>query len=144
MSHFKERRQKDCLNCGAVVYGRYCHLCGQENIEPKESFWHLVTHFVYDITHFDGKFFSTVKCLLLKPGFLSKEYIRGRRMSYLNPIKMYVFISAFFSLFFFSIFSPHINLNEKPTTYKEARDKIETRIEILTESLKKRGKSSFC
>jgi hypothetical protein len=102
VSHRPARKQHDCLNCGAVVYGRYCHICGQENVEPKESFWHLVTHFVYDITHFDGKFFSTVKYLLTRPGFLSAEYIVGRRMRYLNPIKMYVFTSAIFFVFFFA------------------------------------------
>lgn len=103
MSHLPERKEKSCLNCGAAIYGRFCHVCGQENIEPKESFWHLVTHFVYDITHFDGKFFSTLKYLLFKPGFLSHEYLRGRRASYLHPIRMYVFTSAFFFLVFFSM-----------------------------------------
>ncbi len=91
------------MNCGVSLYGRYCHVCGQENLEPKESVWHLVNHFFEDITHFDGKFFSTVKYLLRRPGFLSLEYIRGRRASYLNPIRMYVFTSAFFFLIFFTI-----------------------------------------
>lgn len=85
------------------MHGRFCHICGQENIPPKESFWHLVTHFMYDITHFDGKFFSTLKYLLFRPGFLSHEYLRGRRASYLHPIRMYVFTSAFFFLVFFSM-----------------------------------------
>jgi len=97
------------LNCNAVVTGRYCQVCGQENIEPKESFWHLFTHFFYDITHFDGKFFSTVKYLLLKPGFLTAEYVRGRRMSYLHPIRMYVFTSALFFLIYFSFINSHSN-----------------------------------
>jgi hypothetical protein len=120
-------------------------LCGQENIEPKESFWHLVTHFVYDITHFDGKFFSTVKYLLLKPGFLSGEYITGRRSRYLNPIKMYVFISAFFFLFFFSIqppFDPGKAEAEQPT-YTEVKTKIEKRIENLKTNLKDKDNAEF-
>jgi hypothetical protein len=61
-------------------------------------------HFFYDITHFDGKFFSTTKLLFLKPGFLPGEYMVGRRASYLNPIRMYIFTSAFFFLLFFSFF----------------------------------------
>lgn len=88
------------------MIGRYCHECGQENLEPKETVWHLVQHFFNDITHFDGKFFSTVKLLLRKPGFLSAEYIAGRRMSYLNPIRMYVFTSAFFFIILFSLKKP--------------------------------------
>ncbi len=106
MSHIPQRKEKNCLNCGHTVAGRYCQHCGQENVEPKETFWHMVTHFFYDITHFDSSFFHTVHHLLFKPGFLSKEYMNGRRVSYLHPIRMYVFTSAIFFLLFFSIFSP--------------------------------------
>jgi hypothetical protein len=80
------------------VEERYCSRCGQENVEPKESFVHLVGHFFADITHFDSKIFITIKDLLWKPGFLTREYAEGRRMRYLNPIRMYVFISAIFFL----------------------------------------------
>lgn len=111
MSHFPERKEKVCLNCGSLLHGRYCHECGQENIEPKESFWHLTTHFIYDLTHFDGKFFSTLKFLLFRPGFLSREYFKGRRSGYLHPVKMYVFTSALFFLLFFSFYSQYNPFN---------------------------------
>ena len=104
LSHLKERKDKICLNCRTEVHGRFCHVCGQENIEPVETAWHLIQHFLYDLTHFDGKFFSTGKKLITKPGFLSREYVAGRRSSYLNPIRMYIFTSAFFFLIFFSSF----------------------------------------
>jgi hypothetical protein len=103
MSHAPERKEKNCLNCGAIVQGRYCHVCGQENIVPKENFFHLGQHFFYDITHFDSKFFDTVKYLFTRPGFLSKEYNKGRRASYLNPVRMYVFTSAIFFIIFFAL-----------------------------------------
>lgn len=112
MSHIPERKEKDCLNCGAIVQGRYCQVCGQENVVPKETFWHMVTHFFYDITHFDSKFFETIKVLIFKPGFLSKQYMLGRRARYLHPIKMYVFTSAMFFLLFFSFFKPRTNFTD--------------------------------
>ena len=102
MSHHLERKDKNCLNCNTLVAGRYCQKCGQENIEPKESFWQLITHFFNDVTHFDGKFFTSIKVLLFKPGFLSAEYVAGKRMRYLNPIRIYLFTSAIFFLVFFS------------------------------------------
>jgi len=114
VSHTPERAEKNCLNCGATVVGRFCHVCGQENVEPKESFWHLVTHFFNDITHFDGKFFITLKGLLFKPGFLPREYMIGRRASYLNPIRMYVFTSAIFFLLFFAFFQNKESLKIEP------------------------------
>ena len=105
MSHIPQRKEKDCLNCGTLVQGRYCHVCGQENVVPKETFWHMLIHFLYDITHFDSKFFTTLKDLLFKPRFLSREYTKGKRASYLHPVKMYVFTSAIFFLIFFTLLS---------------------------------------
>ena len=125
MSHLKERKEKNCLNCQATLYGRYCHVCGQENLEPKETVWHLVTHFFNDITHFDGKFFSTVKYLMRKPGFLSAEYVAGRRASYLNPIRLYVFTSAIFFLILFAMKDPKDMVHSSSTP-----DKGETLAEL--------------
>ncbi len=122
MSHLKERKQKNCLNCNAQVYGRYCHICGQENLEPAESLWHLVTHFFNDITHFDGKFFSTLRLLLINPGFLSTEYKLGRRNSYLNPVKMYVFTSFVFFFVFFSVYSPNEDILKTTVTVNSIDD----------------------
>ncbi|MEQ1676840.1 MAG: DUF3667 domain-containing protein [Chitinophagaceae bacterium] len=122
MSHIPQRKERDCLNCGTIVQGKYCQNCGQENVVTHETFWHMVTHFFYDITHFDTNFFSTVKYLLFKPGFLSNEYNKGKRASYLHPIKMYVFTSAIFFLLFFSFFGPNLNTantGDNPLTSKE-------------------------
>ena len=122
MSHSKLRTDKTCLNCGAEITGRFCSACGQENIEPKQTVWHLINHFFSDITHFDGKFFVTVKDLFAKPGFLSKEYMIGRRVSYLDPIRMYIFTSAIFFLIFFSLFdvrNKHVSANTSTEIQKD-------------------------
>lgn len=103
MSHQPERTDKDCLNCGELVNGRYCHKCGQENIVWKQSFTSLLKHFIYDVFHFDGKFFDTLKNLFIRPGLVPKEYISGKRAKYLDPIRMYLFTSAVFFIIFFYI-----------------------------------------
>lgn len=104
MGQKKLREGNTCLNCGAIVEARYCPVCGQENIELKESFQSLIGHFIADIIHFDGKFFTTTRYLFTRPGFLSQEYLIGRRARYFHPIRMYVFSSALFFLVFFSLF----------------------------------------
>jgi hypothetical protein len=96
------RKEKKCLNCGADVPDKFCSHCGQANTEPKESFFHLVADFFSDITHYDSKVFVTLKDLIFKAGFLTKEYNAGRRANYLNPIRLYVFISAVFFLVLFA------------------------------------------
>ncbi len=136
MSHFKERKEKICLNCNTEVVGKYCHVCGQENIEPKESAWHLITHFFNDVTHFDGKFFSSLKYLILKPGFLSSEYLKGRRASYLHPIRMYVFTSFVFFLIVFLNAGHHEvqDPQEMKAEYVQEKDSLLAELKAETDS----------
>lgn len=108
LSHHPERVDKTCLNCSTRVIGRFCHVCGQENVETKESFWSLTKHFVYDIIHFDGKFFHTLTAIFRRPGFVARRYTEGKRVSYLHPIRMYLFTSAVFFLVFFSTRKPSV------------------------------------
>jgi len=142
MSHLHERKEKICLNCKSVVYGRFCHVCGQENVEPRESAWGLITHFVYDLTHFDGKFFTTLKYLLFRPGYISREYLRGRRASYLHPIRMYIFTSAFFFLIFFSFISnPEddalVKSEDKRMEFVRQKIKLKNQLQTAPDSLKR-------
>lgn len=113
MSHLKERTEKNCLNCGSEVAGRFCQQCGQENVEVKESFLHLIRHFLEDLTHFDGKLWVTLKLLLFKPAKLTQHYMDGKRATYIHPIRMYLFVSA---VFFFFIFS--FNSTQPPAEMK--------------------------
>lgn len=134
MSHSKERIDKNCLNCNTETVGRFCHICGQENTEPRESFSHLVRHFLEDLTHFDGKFFRTIIQLFTKPGFLASEYIKGRRATYLNPIRFYIFVSAFFFLLLTGVF---MNIKSSPRQKKENAGIGKVMIDFGTELKKK-------
>ncbi|SEW53717.1 DUF3667 domain-containing protein [Chitinophaga arvensicola] len=116
------RKDKHCLNCGTEVPERYCTHCGQENTVPHETFSHLVKHFVADIFHYDSQFLTTLKYLLFRPGFLTREYMAGRRVRYVNPIKLYVFVSF---VFFFGVFS--LYHDEKPEQEKKEAALVATR-----------------
>ncbi|WP_295117380.1 DUF3667 domain-containing protein [uncultured Chitinophaga sp.] len=98
MSVHHLRKDKTCLNCGQEVRERYCTHCGQENTEPHETFGHLVSHFFQDVTHYDSKAWITIRDLMLKPGLLTKLYMAGKRQSFVNPIRMYIFTSFVFFL----------------------------------------------
>lgn len=98
MSSFKLRKEKDCLNCGHVVEKHFCPECGQENIQVKEDAFHMVVHAVADYFHFEHKFFGTIKPLLLKPGKLTEAYVAGKRVSFIHPIRLYIFVSIVFFL----------------------------------------------
>jgi len=111
VSHLPQRKEKNCLNCVTTVVGKYCHLCGQENVEPKESVWHLISHFFNDITHFDGKFFGSFKDLLLSIFFYVYKAMRSfyERKRAKTILKYYMLLFSFlitgaiFMLIFFFI-----------------------------------------
>lgn len=119
MSHQPERKEKNCLNCGTTVVGRYCHVCGQENVETRENFWSLAKHFVFDILHFDGKFWYTLKYLTIRPGMVARQYCEGKRNSYLHPIRMYLFTSAIFFLLFFALKGNQLQIKQNPLSKKD-------------------------
>jgi len=104
LSHSKENKVDRCLNCKTKLVGNFCHACGQKSEHTKDSFWHLVFHFFHDLTHIEVKWFITLKYLITRPGFLSREYLHGRRVAYQHPIRLYVITSAFFFILFFSFF----------------------------------------
>ncbi len=128
MSHNKLRKEKNCLNCGATVEKRFCPECGQENLHPKESFGHLIGHFITDLTHFDNKFFPSIKKLLFSPGFLPNAYAKGQRKKYMNPLSFYLFVSAIFFWLYYTFFAytwgyvPPEQLGEIKVQVKMARE----------------------
>lgn len=94
------RDDDECQNCGYTVELAYCTKCGQKNTETRQPFHHLFTHFIEDLVHYDGAFWKTIKHLLFRPGKLTREYLEGKRQTYVPPVKLYIFISiiTFFSL----------------------------------------------
>lgn len=108
MSQNNITNNKTCLNCNSIVENKFCPNCGQENIEPRKSFSDLFFHFFEDLTHYENAFWKTIKNLLFKPAFLSKEYLSGKRLTYLAPIRLYIFIS--FITFFILAILPNENI----------------------------------
>lgn len=112
MSKSKIRNDKTCLNCRYVVENKFCPNCGQENTDTRKTFHHLFIHFFEDLTHYENAFWRTIKNLLFKPAALTKEYLSGKRLSYLAPVRLYIFIS-FITFLLIAIFPGEINSSEK-------------------------------
>lgn len=151
MGHHELRHDKECQNCGHTVEIEYCSKCGQQNTETRQSFHHLITHTIEDITHYDGNFWKTIKYLLFRPGKLTIEYLMGHRMRYVPPVKLYIFIS-FVCFFLMAVMAPdkehekklkEINKEEISETKKETESKkaviYENDIVSLENKKKKEG-----
>lgn len=113
MSHKSPiRKDKTCLNCNHVVAERYCPNCGQENTDTRKTFYHLFVHFIEDLTHYENAFWKTIRNLLFKPASLTREYLSGKRLSYLAPVRLYIFIS-FVTFLSINMLTPTEDLEEK-------------------------------
>lgn len=93
-----DEETSNCHNCGAAVSYHYCAVCGQETTLHVASAGEFIHEFVGHYVALEGRLWKTVQKLLLSPGFLSAEYIAGRRARYVQPLRVYLTFSI---LFFF-------------------------------------------
>jgi len=120
---------KECENCHAKVQGLYCSQCGQSIESTLKYFWTVVLHILDDIFSFDSRASRTLFPLLFKPGFLTNEYVAGRRVHYVPPLRLYLFISIIFfiSLKFFTDDDRFLSINDS----NKAQELVTQRIEQL-------------
>lgn len=130
MSHDPIRKDKTCLNCRHVVEQRFCSNCGQENTESRKTFYQLFLHFFEDLTHYENAFWRTIRNLLFKPASLTKEYLSGKRLSYLAPVRLYIFIS-FITFLLISLIPETIESREPDYTANSMKIESEKRAAIL-------------
>jgi len=104
----KDNQQK-CQNCGNEIDSDYCSVCGQvyeSKIKPIASF---IRDFLGDIFALDSRAAITIKKLIFHPGFLTKEYLIGKRVQYVPPTRLYVLLSLLL------LFLISINTNQNST-----------------------------
>ena len=82
--------EASCLNCGVALSGAYCAACGQHAHIHRTlaAFFHDLAHGVF---HFEGKTWRTLPLLAFHPGRLTRDYIDGRRASYVSPMALFLF-----------------------------------------------------
>jgi hypothetical protein len=91
--------QRHCENCGAVLLGDHCYSCGQPTKGLIRQFSAIIGDFADTVLNIDSRIIHTVGPLLFKPGYLSLEYFAGRRVRYVSPVRLLVFIAVVTFLF---------------------------------------------
>ncbi len=85
-----------CSNCGAALEGEYCAVCGQKVGPSNPTIGDLLRELVQELLSVDGKIFRSVRLLLTRPGFLTRERCAGRRVRYVSPLRLYLVFSVVF------------------------------------------------
>lgn len=98
-----ENKQNICKNCEQPYDEgfQFCPHCGQktnDDLTIGVLFYNTISNYF----SFDARFFKSFLPLMFKPGFLAKEFIKGKRLLYLHPAQMYLFVTVIF--FFLSNF----------------------------------------
>jgi len=88
-----------CPSCGAAIDGSFCAACGEKRVTAHDySITHFAEHVLESLTHFDFKSLRAVKTLLTRPGLLTREYLDGRRRSYIGPVQLFVIVNVVFAV----------------------------------------------
>lgn len=127
-----------CKNCGQSLQGDYCSNCGQRNKEFVRFFPSLIIEAFEGLLAFNSRTYLTLWYLLSRPAFLSNEYLSGRRVRYLPPMRLFlVFILIFIFTISVELFLDSIGVNQDPdaniTPVEELEsDQISTTVTIST------------
>jgi hypothetical protein len=85
-----------CPNCGAERVGRFCSACGQNDRSYLRATRQIVGEVLSEAFDLDSRLATTLKYLVLRPGFLSREFASDRRATYVSPVRLYFVVSVVF------------------------------------------------
>jgi hypothetical protein len=89
-----------CENCRAPMAGSFCAQCGQAAVDYRRSFRHIIVDVLDSFLNWDSKFFATIGWLIARPWHLTNQFLSGRRVRYVHPLRLYLLVSI---LFFFVV-----------------------------------------
>lgn len=94
------RRTPDepCLNCGDPTPGDYCRNCGQAKRKVAVSLGAMISDVVEDQLVLNRTLPRSLLYLITRPGFLTAEYVEGRIVRYVSPLRLYLATSVVFFL----------------------------------------------
>lgn len=94
-----------CKNCNNIFDDsyKYCPECSQK-ADNKLTLGTLFSNTITNYFSVDSRVFKSLLPLLTRPGFLAKKFVEGKRLYYMHPAQLYLFVSViFFFIFSFSI-----------------------------------------
>ena len=94
------RQTLTCRNCGHATVENFCARCGQENTHHVLPLAELLRDVLDEFVKFDSRLLVTLKPLFTRPGFLTNEFLAGRRAGYIAPLRLYFMVSTVYFLAF--------------------------------------------
>ena len=117
-----ENKTDQCLNCGYQLETGYpyCKNCGQKSQKRLLSIGELITNAFISVFSFDGPFFKSL-FLIFKPWKLTENYIKGKRISYYHPARLFMILL----ILHFGVILSLVKLDNNKTRSNEHFSKLE-------------------
>ena len=126
-----------CLNCHIKLEKGdfFCSNCGQKVHNSKLTVWSLLGEFFGSLFNIDNGIYRSLVALPI-PGFLSKQFMTGKRKSYLNPIRFFL-IALIIHIAVLSNLVPIEDVNRASALYLEkiGQSKLQTKYYAVKDSL---------
>jgi hypothetical protein len=113
-----------CANCDHRLspWDKFCSQCGQDTLNHPPSLWEFLHEWVLHYLAFEGKLWKSLWALLARPGFLTMEYLAGRKQRYVLPLRLVLTLGL---LFFIVVkLSPALNNEFAAVEKKIAEDGV--------------------
>src|SRR5207237_2507506 len=85
-----------CEDCGAPMAVPFSAQCGQAAVVYRRSFRHVIVDILDSFLNWDSKFFATIGWLIARPWHLTNQFLAGRRVRYVHPLRLYLLVSILF------------------------------------------------
>src|SRR5882672_3841845 len=100
-----------CLNCAEPLTGFFCATCGQRDIPPYPSVRDLAAEAISEFSGWDGRLALTLRTLVERPGMLTHEFLEGRRVRYISPLRLYLMASLVY--FIVAAAAPNVRVDPR-------------------------------
>ncbi|MFN7693113.1 MAG: DUF3667 domain-containing protein [Burkholderiales bacterium] len=87
-----------CANCDHRLspWDKFCSQCGQDTLNHPPSLWEFIHEWVLHYLAFEGKLWKSLWTLMARPGFLTLEYLAGRKQRYVLPLRLVLTLGLLF------------------------------------------------
>lgn len=83
-----------CPGCNTELGINFCPRCGQEAVLHPPSAREFVVEFIGHHIALEGKLWRTLGLLIFRPGALTQAYMAGRRVAYMQPLRLFLTMSV--------------------------------------------------
>ena len=123
MSETLSHTTPHCPNCGAPRVDRFCTACGQNSRSYLRATREIVGDVLSEAFDLDSRLGRTLRFLMMRPGYLSREFASERRASYVSPVRLYIVVSlVFFGVL--SLMTRFESSDVEPTAPAEAQHEV--------------------